>query len=187
MQTMATPQLITAEEFMALPLEGPEQFELVRGEVRRMSTPGSRHGAICVEIASVLHAHAKPLDLGATFTQSGFKIRTDPDTVRAPDVGFVRRDRLPDGIPAQALELAPDLVVEVVSPSDKFASVQEKIAEWLVAGVRVALLVDPTSETVTVHRSPTDVEVLHRGDVFSGTDVVPGWQLDIGQVFEATR
>ena len=65
--------------------------------------------------------------------------------------------------------------------------VEEKIAEWLNAGVRVALLVDPTSETVTVHRGPTDVEVLHSGDVFSGTDVIPGWQLDVAQVFETTR
>ncbi len=116
---------------MELPLDGPDQYELVRGELRKMSPPGFRQGVLFSWIAAKLLNHAETRNLGIVFASGGCRIESETDTVRAPHVGFVHRDRLPDRVSATALDLAPDLVVEVVSPTDRFDEVQAKIAgDW---------------------------------------------------------
>ena len=131
-------KLFTAEELLRLPTDGL-RLELVKGKLYEMPPAGARHGNVAIRIASRLNAHVETAELGQVFAaETGFVLRRDPDTVRAPDAAFVSRDRLPQGeLPVGLLELAPDLVVEVVSPSDSRREVREKAESWLLGGVRL--------------------------------------------------
>jgi Uma2 family endonuclease len=115
---------------------------------------------------------------------SGFLLQRDPDTVRAPDMAFVRADRVPPpGADVQFVDFAPDLVVEVVSPSDRAAAVNERALDWVDAGVRLAWIVDPSSRSVVVHRPDGTVSLL-RGDAeLDGEDVLPGFRLPLAELF----
>ncbi|HEX8353452.1 MAG TPA: Uma2 family endonuclease, partial [Pyrinomonadaceae bacterium] len=114
-----TLQRSTASELFVMPHDG-SRYELVKGELRKMSPSGSEHGAIIINISVLLAQHVKSKKLGVCFgAETGFKIAADPDTVRAPDVAFVRRERIPEsGIPKKFWPGAPDLAVEVLSPGD---------------------------------------------------------------------
>ncbi len=110
----------------------------------------------------------------------------DPDTVRAPDAAFVKRERVEKvGRVADYWPGAPDLAVEVVSPNDTYAQVTEKALAWLEAGTLMVLVLDPgeARHTVTVYRSATDIRVLSEEDSIDGADVVPGWKLSIAELF----
>ena len=112
-------------------------------------------------------------------------VSSDPDTVRAPDAAFVSRERLEEvGETDGYWPGAPDLVVEVISPNDRYTEVEEKVAEWLEAGARMVIVVNPRRHSVRVHRSPSDVIDLAEGDVIDGADVVPGWTIPISEIFE---
>ena len=116
--------------------------------------------------------------------ETGYILEFDPDTVRAPDVSFISRERLnaigeTDGYwPA-----APDLAVEVISPNDRYADVEAKVLEWLDAGTRMVIVVNPRTRSVRVHRSPSDVVTLTVDHVIDGEDVVPGWSLVVSRIF----
>ncbi|MCY3759840.1 MAG: Uma2 family endonuclease [Gemmatimonadetes bacterium] len=123
--------------------------------------------------------------LGAVYAaETGFKLAEDPDLVRAPDVAFVRRDRVEAVGETQGFwPGAPDLAAEVLSPGETSAEVEEKITDWLDAGTRLVLVVDPENQTVTLHRSRRDVRVLTIDDVLEGGEVVPEWTLPIRDIF----
>ncbi|HLQ37418.1 MAG TPA: Uma2 family endonuclease [Planctomycetota bacterium] len=181
---MATrPTLITAEEFALLP--GDEPMDLVRGEVRRMSSPGARHGGIASQLCWLLTSHVIPRRLGRVFVNdTGFVLAHAPDTVRGPDVAFVRRDRLPMGtLPVGHFQGAPDLAAEVLSPNDTVSVVQEKVRDYLLAGTRMVLVIDPELRTVTVSRTVDATRILGEHDVLDGEDVVPGWRLQLSELF----
>ncbi len=121
-----------------------------------------------------------------TAAETGFKLSSDPDTVRAPDAAFISQKRLDEVGPVQGYWLgAPDLAVEVVSPNDLYTEVSEKVAEWLQAGSGMVVVVNPRSRQVFVHLSPNEVRVLGVGDTLEGGEVVPGWQLPIKELFES--
>ncbi|MDW8214072.1 MAG: Uma2 family endonuclease, partial [Roseiflexaceae bacterium] len=107
-----------------------------------------------------------------------------PDTVRAADVAFIRRERT---LNAQDVTGywpgAPDLVVEVVSPHDLYADVDEKVTDWLDAGARMVVVVNPRKRTVTVYQASA-YAILHEDDVLDGGEVVPGWRLPVAAIFE---
>lgn len=128
-------KLITAEELIAMPDNGT-RYELVKGELIRMSPTGHDHGVVAMNIAGPLHLHVKSNELGAVYAaETGFIIEENPDTVRAPDVAFVQRSRIDQaGKVASYWRGAPDLVVEVVSPSDIVGNIEGKVTEWLNAG-----------------------------------------------------
>ena len=132
-----TLQRSTASELFEMPDDG-FRYELVKGELRRMSPSGGEHGATVVNITLLLGQHVKADKLGICFgAETGFKIASDPDTVRAPDVAFIRRERIPEsGLPRKFWPGAPDLAVEVLSPGDTRREVDEKVADWLEAGAR---------------------------------------------------
>jgi Uma2 family endonuclease len=116
--------------------------------------------------------------------ETGFKLASNPDHVRAPDAAFIRRERLEQlGEVEGFWPGAPDLVVEVVSPSDTFLEVQDKVFDWLDAGCRMVVVVTPRKRAVTVYRSLSDVKVLGEADVLDGADVVPGWRLPVKDLF----
>ena len=139
-----TDQVTTAEQLAALPDDG-KRYELVDGVLRMMSPAGFRHGQIAARLLSRVSVHVERHDLGATLAaETGFTLCHDPDTVLAPDVSFVARDRLAKFADHVGyLPLAPDFVAEIVSPSDRSSQVEAKARDWLDAGVQVVLVVDP--------------------------------------------
>ncbi len=177
-------QRMTAEELLELPDDG-FRYELVRGELRKMSPAGSEHGMIAAEILGSLYQHIKAHDLGRVFAaETGFKIAENPDTVRAPDVAFVSRERVAEiGRSDGYFPGAPDLAAEVISPNDSYADVQEKVAEWLRAGARMVLVVDTRKRAVMVYRSLQAFAILSESDAIEGDDVVPGWTLPVADLF----
>jgi Uma2 family endonuclease len=152
-----------------------------------MAPAGNRHGYVAGEIFGELRSHVKANKLGRTnVAETGFKVGSDPDTVLAPDVAFVRRERL-----GSTRELegywsgAPDLVVEVVSPKDRHSEDLDKPLSWLQAGCRMVLVADPKRRITTVYRSREDIRVLtaEAGDLVDGAGVVPGWRLSLADIF----
>jgi Uma2 family endonuclease len=175
---------VTAEELLRTPDDGLRR-ELVRGEVRTMAPAGSAHGRTAVNVTTPLDGHVKQNELGAVFAaETGFKISSHPDTVRAPDVAFVRCERVEIvGEIEGYWPEAPDLAVEVVSPNDRFSEVEEKVEDWIAAGTRMVLIANPRSRTVTVRLPGNKIEILTERDTIQGGEVVPGWTLPVADVF----
>lgn len=177
---------VTAEELLKMPDDGVRR-ELVKGELKEMAPAGDEHGYLVLRIASRLERYVDANKLGRTYTaETGFRIASDPDTVRAPDAAFVSRERVgAAGRVAGYRSGAPDLAVEVVSPDDRHSEVLDKALDWLQAGCRMVLVADPARRTATVYRSREDIRVLtaETGDAVDGADVVPGWRLDVAEIF----
>ncbi len=149
-----------------------------------MSPASRRHGRIGARLLTWVTVHANRLQLGETYNAgTGFLIRQNPDTVRVPDVAFVSRDRLvtyPEDI--GYLPLAPDFIAEVVSPSDRRSGVEAKVQAWLDAGVRVVLVVEPATSLVREYRAGSEARV-HADGFIDLDDVLPGFQLDVAELF----
>ena len=179
-----TDLLATAEDLLCMPSDG-FRYELVRGEVRKMAAAGHRHGRVAINLTVPLAAHVRARGLGAVYAaETGFKLAADPDTVRAADAAFVRRDRVEEVGDSEGFwPGAPDLAVEVVSPSDRYTEVQEKVLEWLEAGTRIVIVIDSEDKTVTVYRSRAEVRVLGVDDMLEGGDVVLGWSMPVRELF----
>ena len=183
-----TPQTktVTAEKLLEMPDDGMRR-ELVRGELREMAPAGEEHGYLAGEILGELRSHVKANGLGRTYAaEIGFKISSDPDTVRAPDAAFVSRERVEAAGRITGFRPgAPDLVIEADSPNARHSDVLEKALGWLQAGCRMVLVVNPGRRTITVYRSRDNIRILtaDAGDVVDGADVVPGWKLSLAEVF----
>jgi Uma2 family endonuclease len=177
-------QLMTADDLWNLPSDG-QRHELVKGELRTMPPSGGEHGARTNYVNVPLGAYVDDQDLGIVVAaETGFLLHRDPDTVRAPDVAFIRKDRIPPGsLPKKYIPFPPDLAVEVVSPSDTMEEVEEKVAEWLDAGTRLVWVVLPRRRIIKVYRSSTEVTILTDKDELDGQDVVPGFRLPVARVF----
>jgi Uma2 family endonuclease len=182
---VATEPTVSAEAFFDAPDDG-FLYELVRGEVRRMTPAGFRHGAVAAQIVFLLQSFVKPRGLGVVGTaETGFVLARGPDTVRAPDVWFVARDRIPAEPSSEGFgQLAPDLAVEVMSPSDRPDDVQGKILEYFAAGTRAVWVAFPRTRTVTVYRAPQSIRLLSPEESLSGEDVVPGFSCRVAELFE---
>ena len=178
-------RLFTAEELLCLPTIG-RRLELVKGKVYEMAPAGGRHGYAAINAGTFLNVHVRANGLGRVFAaETGFILRRDPDTVRAPDVAFVSQSRLSvEEIPDSFIELVPDLVVEVVSPGDTRREVREKVEEWLRVGVCLVWVIYPATHSATVYRSLEDVAYLNENDILDGEDVVPGFACRLGELFD---
>jgi Uma2 family endonuclease len=175
---------MTAEELLQYSHE-PYQQELIDGRLHEMEPPGAEHGYVAMRIGSLLMQHVEAGDLGLVFaSETGFKLASDPDTVRAPDVAFVAKARVEEtGIPRGYWPGAPDLAIEVVSPTDRHSRVEGKALHWLEAGTRAVVVVDPPRRTATVYRGAHDIRVLHADEALGLDDVVPGWSPPVGAFF----
>ena len=177
-------KLMTAEELFNMPDDGYHRYELVRGELRTMAPPGLYHGEYAGTVFASLHVYVRANNLGKTYTEVGFLIETSPDHVRAPDTAFISRERLeavgegPGYFPA-----APDLAVEVISPNDRLTRVNEKVRDWLDAGTRMVIVVNPRRRDATVHRPNQEPITLTEEDALDGEDVVPGWTMPVKDIF----
>jgi Uma2 family endonuclease len=178
-----TDQVTTAEQLAALPDDG-KRYELVEGVLQMMSPAGNEHGKIAAELLLQIGHYAKQQNLGKTYAaETGFLVRSNPDTVLAPDASFVSNERLVEYSGYRGyLPLAPDLVAEVVSPNDRSSDVENKARIWLEVGVRVVLVVDPQTSTIRDYRSESHIKVYSDG-LLDLTDVLPGFQLDVTELF----
>lgn len=147
---------------------------------------GGGHGEIASTVCLLLATHVKARRLGKVVTaEAGFIIARNPDTVRAPDVAFIATKHVPvGGLPVGFIPFAPDIAVEVLSPSDAQLDVEEKIAQWLDAGTGLVWIVNPRGKTVTVHKAGRDPRVLRGNDTLSGEDVCPGFSTKVSELFE---
>jgi Uma2 family endonuclease len=189
MGTLKTKKM-TAAEFAVRYANRDERVELICGEVHEMSPALPSHGMQVVRITLPIAQFVQERGLGEVFgAETGFTIRHPDGTesVRAPDLAFISAERLPPDLPQSFWEIAPDLVVEVLSPSESQPYVQQKTAMWLAAGVRLVWNVDPYWKTVTVHRADGSTQILKPGDTLSGEDVLPGFELPVSQIFQPVR
>lgn len=179
-------QLMTADELLALP-RGQFRYELINGELITMSPAGHSHGKLVIRLTLPLAQHVKENGLGEVYAaETGFKLRSTPDTVRAPDIAFINRQRVKEvGETKGFWPGAPDLAVEVNSPSDTVREVEKKVMEWLEFGCRAVWVVSAKLRTVTVYRSLTQIVVLTEKDTLDGGDVIPGFRLSIAEIFAA--
>jgi Uma2 family endonuclease len=179
-------RLLTIEEFSRLPDLDASRLELVRGRVVREPPAGFRHSMSGADLVSRLVAYVRKYGLGEiTGADGGFILFEDPPTVRAPDVGFVARERIPaSGPPAGYFPGAPDFAVEIVSPSNTTREIDEKVADYLEAGTRLVWVVEPRSRSVVVHRPGREPRTYWEGDEVSGEDVVPGFRVPVTEHFE---
>lgn len=177
-------KLVTAEQLLDMPDDG-YRYELVRGKLIKMAPAGAEHGGIAAVVLGSLHNQVRANGLGKVYAaETGFLIGTDPDHVRAPDVAFVRQDRIDAaGEVLSYFPGAPDLAVEVISPNDRCTDVEEKVADWLAAGTDMVVLVNPRNHTVTLRQPDWPPVILTEQDTLDGGKVVPGWQMLVGEIF----
>jgi len=176
---------MTAEELFDYRHE-PYQHELVDGILFEMEPPGAEHGIVAMRIGMLLAAHVNAHDLGLAFAgEIGFLLRSNPDTVRAPDAGFISQARIEaaGGIPKGYWPGPPDLAVEVVSPDDRRSKVEGKALDWLASGTRAVVVLDPPLRTATVYRARDDIRVLTADETLDLGDVVPDWSARVGDLF----
>ena len=177
-------KLMTADELLMLPDDG-KRYELVEGVLNERALAGAEHGFTAMAVGALISQFVHARELGAVFAaETGFVLSMDPDTVRAPDAAFVAADHLPPGdLPPGYLRLAPDFVVEVVSPSDSASDLQSKVCTWLDSGCRLVWVVYPATRSVTVYRSREDVRVLGEADVLDGSPVFEGFRAEVRDLF----
>lgn len=170
-----TPPPMTAEELERYP-DRNKSVELVRGSLVVREPPSTVHGIIAGNLAVVLGEFVRRKRLGVVSGQdTGFKIATNPDTVRAPDVAFISRDRLPQIPPRGYAPLAPDLAVEILSPDDRPAEVLGKVADWFAGGSRIVWVIDPIAVEARVHRADGSLSLIRGDETLEGETVVPGF------------
>jgi Uma2 family endonuclease len=176
---------LTADELFRMPDDGYHKYELVAGRLRAMTPAGSLHGAITMRLALAIGAHVEQHRLGVVFAaDTGFKLESAPDTVRAPDVAFVTRDRIPaGGLPKAYWPGAPDLAIEVLSPTDVRSEIDEKIEQYVETGVRQVWFVEPSARRVTIHQPNLGPQVLDERGTLAGADLLPGFQYPLSRLF----
>ena len=173
---------MTADELLRTHLPD-KHVELVRGVLLVKEPPGYVHGEITARLTKLLINHVDARDLGIVLAaETGFKLTSDPDTVRAPDIAFIRRERLPDPRPTGYAELAPDLVVEVLSPNDRPGEVLAKVADWLSAGTSLVWIVDPGQQIARVYRQDGSETLVGATEALSGEGVIPGFTYPLASI-----
>ena len=178
----ATESITKARDLLDSP--GLGRCELVRGELFTMNPCGFRHGRIASRIGARFQVFVEENACGAvTGAETGFQIGHNPDTVRAPDVGFVRAERLPEAEFEGFFQGAPDLAVEVLSPHDRVGAVNAKVQDWLQAGCGLVWVADPQNRTVSVFRSGGEIVLRGESDTLDGADVLPGLALPVAEIF----
>lgn len=185
MATATAQILLTAEEYGRRPDPGyPE--ELVRGRIVTMPQPKPRHGQLCAKAVRILGNHADEHDLGHVLSNdAGVVTERGPDTVRGPDVAFYSFARVPKGpLPTEYLEVAPELVIEVRSPTDRWPQVLIKVAEYLNAGVLIVAVLDDDSRTAHLYYADRPGRILGPDDELALPDLLADFRVPVRRFFE---
>lgn len=181
---MAPSALLTADDLLALKLPN-KRAELVRGRLVVREPAGFRHGAIAAELTARLAEFARRNRLGVVVAaETGFKVGSDPDTVRAPDVGFIRAERLRTPLPRGFSDISPDLAVEILSPDDRAGEVLAKVSDWLNAGCGLVWVVDPDRRLARVYRGDGSESLVPEGASLDGEDVMPGFTSPLHELLD---
>lgn len=174
---------ITAEALWQMPDNGMRR-ELIDGEVVEAMPPGGIHGAISVVLATLLRAWAQQYQPGYVGVEAGYILARDPDSVRGPDVSYVRGSRIPaGGIPEGFWAIAPDLAVEIVSPSESAEGVREKIRDFLLAGTAQVWVVYPRTRELVIHLPSGLAHKLSSADTISVPDLLPTFRCTVAELF----
>jgi Uma2 family endonuclease len=169
-------EIMTAEQLERVHLPG-KSTELVRGRIVVREPPGTYHGKIAGRLLTRVGPFVEAHGLGEVFGQdTGFKIASNPDTVRAPDLAFVARERLLQIAQRGYAPLAPDLVAEILSPDDRPGEVIAKIGEWLTAGVKLVWVLDPDRGIAQVFRPDGGLSMVSADGALEGESVLPGFR-----------
>jgi Uma2 family endonuclease len=188
MNATTTEPLLTADEFMRLH-GGETCVELFRGRMVRYPMPGGPHGYICNNASAIITPFVRAHNLGRVFSNDTFtRVRPGEktDTLRGPDLAFISYNRWPKdrAIPQGPLPVAPDLVVEVRSPTDRIPYLSAKASEYLEAGVTVVIVIDPDTESLAVFRENELPIRMHNGDELTLPDVLPAFVVQVQKFFE---
>jgi len=180
--SVVSSKLITAEQLLEMGDIG--RCELIAGEIVHLSPASYDHGDIAMEIGALLRNFVRPRRLGKVLAaETGFRIRRNPDTVRAPDAAFVCSERIPKRGTKGFFDGEPDLAVEVLSPSDGKTDVANKVNDWLEAGAVSVWVVDPTAQTIAVHRSGAKTDRYGGKDMLDDEPTLPGFELSLEDLF----
>ena len=178
-------KLMTAEEFMLLPepVDG-SRHELVRGEVVTMFPPNWKHGEIAFNVAFAIKMYLLTNPIGRITVEGGSVVERDPDTVRGPDVSFMSKERMPLEKRMNCYaEGAPDLCVEVLSPSNTRTHIREKLGEYFAGGAKLVWVVDPNERSVKVYRDAANARTVKEDAALDGGDVLPGFSYPVSKFF----
>lgn len=177
-----TGRFVTADELERRP--DLRRFELLEGQLVEMSPVGPEHGRVVLQLGSLLHHHLRGRRLGIVGTEIGFKLTSNPDTVRGPDLAFIRQDRLPSRRHG-FVDGPPDLAIEVLSPDDRPGEMRAKIDEYLTRGVPLVVIVDPDERMVTLHpRGAPETTLRDLDDVLDLSLVIDGFRCRLEEIFE---
>lgn len=180
---MVSTKLVTADELLAMGTDA--HFELIEGELHEVSPSGTESSMIAMLLAEKIGPFVRSRKLGiVTDAQGGYVLRRNPDTVVAPDIGVVRRERIPHGHDFTTFFPGPpDFAVEVVSPSDRPAEILGKVALYLEAEVPLVWVVYPRQRAVTAHALGEPPATLREGEVLDGGDILPGFSVAVSEIF----
>lgn len=175
---------VTAGELMELSLHG--RYELIEGVITEMSPAGEQHGLISSIIIQIVGHYVRKNKLGiTTSSETGYKLSSNPDTVKAPDMAFKSNKTLSKGdIVKGYSEIMPDLVVEVNSPADKFIRIIKKVDSWLKAGVKEVWVFDPEERSIAIYKDNSRTRILDINDELDRTDILPGFKCSVREFFE---
>jgi Uma2 family endonuclease len=186
MATVA-PELMTADEFFdwaQRPENRERSFELERGKVVEMPSPGKYHGFVCWNVGGILRNYVIQRKKGYACTNdAGVIVETDPDTVRGPDVAFYEDAQTADTMDRKYALAPPKLVVEVLSPSDQTTKTTRRLGQYIKRGVPLVWLVDPEVRSVTVYRADRYPQVLDETDELTGEEVLPDFRCRVAEFF----
>ncbi|MCS6830054.1 MAG: Uma2 family endonuclease [bacterium] len=175
----------TVQDLAALSRTLAGRWEVVEGRLRELPPANFKHGIVAGRLFARLYNFVEVQGGGyVTVAETGFVLSEEPLTLRAPDIAFVRREKLPEGeLPEQFARFVPDIVAEVVSPTDTYSALTSKVSQWLESGVRLVWVVDPSDRTVSVHRAGHPVQILREEDTLTGDDVLPGFACKVSEIF----
>jgi Uma2 family endonuclease len=180
---MDTKTLLTSDDLWKMVADGG-RYELSKGELLQMTPVCIRHAAVVSNLDRLLGDFVKQRRLGLVGPEIGFRLAQNPDTLRAPDVAFIAKQRYEKtGISEKFADFPPDLAVEVLSPEDTASEMTRKVEEYLAAGVPLIWVADPVTQTVTVYRSLQDVKVLTADQELDGSPVLSGFRVQISEIF----
>lgn len=172
-------QPMTADDLLHSP---HEHAELVRGMLVVREPPGLQHGRVAVNLCRRLADHADAHGLGRVYVESGFKVASDPDTVRGPDVAFISESRLPDPEPRGFPDFAPDLAVEILSPTDRPGEVLGRVGDLLAGGTMLVWVIDPDRRRARVYRADGSEDIVTAEQALDGEAVVPGFTCPLASI-----
>jgi Uma2 family endonuclease len=180
---MGTKTLLNVEDLWKIVADGG-RYELSRGELVPMTPVGFQHSAIVGRLGKFLSNYVDANRLGIVGMECGFRLEREPDTLRAPDLYFVSKERTAkEGITPRFADFPPDLAVEVLSPEDTASEIHRKVEEYLSGGVPLVWIVDPAIQRVTVYRSLQDIRILKDDLELDGGPVIPGFRIKISEIF----